>query len=166
MSIGDLTRRIVFGRHPRRTLVRVLVLAALSFITFRWVLIPVRAAGISMEPTYRSGSLNLLNRLAYRYRQPERGDIVGIKLAGPHVVYVKRIIALPGERILITRGQVYINGAPLAEPYVRNRRDWDVPEVKLTPREYYVIGDNRGMRAADHDFGRVDMSRILGRVIF
>ena len=166
MSLADLTRRIVIGRHPRRTLVRVLVLAALSFITFRWVLIPVRAEGISMEPTYRSGSLNLLNRLAYRYRQPERGDIVGIKLAGPHVLYVKRIIALPGERILITRGQVYINGAPLAELYVRNRRDWDVPEVKLTPREYYVIGDNRGMRAADHDFGRVDMSRILGRVIF
>ena len=166
MNIADLTRRIVFGRHPRRTLVRVLVLAALSFITFRWVLIPVRAEGISMEPTYRSGSLDLLNRLAYRYRQPERGDIVGIKLAGPHVLYVKRIIALPGERILITRGQVYINGAPLAETYVRNRRDWDVPEVKLTPREYYVIGDNRGMRAADHDFGRVDMSRILGRVIF
>jgi hypothetical protein len=61
---------------------------------------------------------------------------------------------------------VYINGAALAEPYVRNRRDWDVPEVKLTPREYYVIGDNRGMRAADHDFGRVDVSRIVGRVIF
>jgi signal peptidase I len=166
LSIAELTRRFVFGRHPRRTAVRVLVLASLSFITFRWVLIPVRAEGISMEPTFRSGSLNLLNRLAYRYRQPGRGDIIGIKLAGPHVLYVKRIIGLPGERILISRGQVYINGAALAEPYVRNRRDWDVPEVKLTPREYYVIGDNRGMRAADHDFGRVDVSRIVGRVIF
>jgi signal peptidase I len=166
LSIGELTRRLVFGRHPRRTLVRVLVLATLSFITFSWVLLPIRAEGISMEPTYRSGSLNLLNRLAYRYRKPERGDIIGIKLAGPHVLYVKRIIALPGEHILISRGQVYINGAALAEPYVRNRRGWDVPEVALTPREYYVIGDNRGMRAADHDFGRVDVSRIVGRVIF
>ena len=166
MSIAERTRRFVFGRHPRRTLVRVLVLAALSFITFRWVLIPVRAEGISMEPTYRSGSLKLLNQLAYRYRKPERGDIVGIKLAGPHVLYVKRIIALPGERILISHGQVYINGAPLAEPYVRNRRAWDIREVALTAREYYVIGDNRGMRAADHDFGRVDVSRILWRVLF
>ena len=82
MSLADLTRRIVFGRHPRRTLVRVLVLAALSFITFRWVLIPVRAEGISMEPTYRSGSLNLLNRLAYRYRQPN----VGISSASSSLV--------------------------------------------------------------------------------
>jgi len=162
----SLTRRLVFGRDPRRTAVRVLVLATLSFVIFRWVLIPIRAEGISMEPTYKSGSLNLVNRLAYRYRKPERGDIVAIKLAGPHVLYVKRIIGLPGEQVAIAQGQVYINGAALEEPYVRKRWSWEVPEVTLTTREYFVIGDNRGMRAADHDFGRVDMSRILGRVIF
>ena len=119
-----------------------------------------------MLPTYRSGSLNLVNRLAYLNQKPSRGDIVAIKLAGPHVLYVKRIIALPGERISLTEGQVYVNGVPLAEPYVRNRSPWDVPEVTLTPREYFVIGDNRGMRVADHDFGRVDVSRIVGRILF
>ena len=109
----SLTRRLVFGRDPRRTAVRVLVLATLSFVIFRWVLIPIRAAGISMEPTYRSGSLNLVNRLAYQYRKPARGDIIAIKLAGPHVLYVKRIIGLPGEQISIAQGQVYINGSAL-----------------------------------------------------
>ena len=162
----NLTRRIVFGPNPRRTAVRVLVLASISFVTFRWVLIPMRAEGISMLPTYQSGSLNLVNRLAYLNQKPSRGDVVAIKLAGPHVLYVKRIIALPGERISLTEGQVYVNGAPLIEPYVRNRMPWDVPEVTLTPREYFVIGDNRGMRAVDHDFGRVDVSRIVGRVVF
>jgi signal peptidase I len=162
----NLTRRIVFGRNPRRTAVRVLVLASISFITFRWVLIPMRAEGISMLPTYRSGSLNLVNRLAYLNQKPSRGDIVAIKLAGPHVLYVKRIIALPGERISVTEGQVYVNGVPLIEPYVRNRNPWDVPEVTLTSREYFVIGDNRGMRSTDHDFGRVDVSRIVGRIVF
>jgi len=49
---------------------------------------------------------------------------------------------------------------------VRKRRPWDVADVALTGREYFVIGDNRGMRAADHDFGRADVSRILGKVIF
>jgi signal peptidase I len=166
LSIGSLTRRLVFGSDPRRTLVRVLVLATLSFIIFKWVLIPIRAEGISMEPTYQSGSLHLANRLAYRYRNPARGDIVAIKLAGPHVLYVKRIIGLPGEHLSIERGQVYINGAPLTEPYVKNRRGWDKPEVALSGREYFVVGDNRGMRAADHDFGRVDVSRILGKVVF
>jgi signal peptidase I len=162
----SLTRRLVFGRNPRRTAVRVLVLAALSFIVFRWVLIPIRAEGISMLPTYESGSLNLVNRLAYLFDKPSRGDIVAIKLAGPHVLYVKRIIALPGERISIGAGQVYVNSAPLDEPYVRHRKPWDISEVSLGPREYFVIGDNRGMSAKDHDFGRVDVSRIVGRVVF
>jgi signal peptidase I len=156
----------VFGRHPRRTLVRVVVLAAVSFLTFRWVLIPVRAEGISMLPTLQSGSLHLINRVAYSYRRPARGDIIAIKLAGPHVLYVKRIIALPGERVGFVGGQVYVNGAPLIEPYVQNRRMWEVPEVQLSPREYFVVGDNRGMRAADHDFGRVDVSRIVGELLF
>ena len=162
----SLTRRIVFGSHPRRTAVRVLVLAAASFITFRWVLVPMRAEGISMQPTYQSGSLNLVNRLAFMSRPPLRGEIIAIQLAGPHVLYVKRVIALPGERVEIVRGEVRINGAPLDEPYVHDRQPWDVPEVTLTSREYFVIGDNRTMRARDHDFGRVDVSRILGRVVF
>jgi signal peptidase I len=162
----DLTRRIIFGRHPRRTAVRVLVLAGISFIMFGWVLIPVRAEGISMLPTLESGSLHLVSRVSYRYRKPSRGDIIAIRLAGPHVLYVKRVIALPGERVAFVNGQVYVNGAALDEPYVRNRRTWDVPEVTLSPREYFVVGDNRGMNARDHDFGRVDVSRIVGKVLF
>ncbi len=162
----SLTRQIVFGRHPRRTLVRVLVLAGISFITFGWVLIPVRAEGISMLPTYQSGSLHLVSRVAYSYGAPARGDVIAIRLAGPHVLYVKRIIGLPGERVAFVGGQVYVNGGLLDEPYVRNRRIWDVPEVTLTQREYFVVGDNRGMRAADHDFGRVDVSRIVGKLLF
>ena len=145
---------------------RVVVLAVISFITFGWVLIPVRAEGISMLPTFESGSLHLVNRAAYLNARPTRGDVIAIKLAGPHVLYVKRIIAMPGERVAFVKGQVYVNGAPLAEPYVRNRRQWDVPEVTLTSREYFVVGDNRGMRAADHDFGRVDVSRVVGKVLF
>ena len=65
-----LTRRLVFCANPRRTAVRVLVLASLSFVTFRWVLIPVRAEGISMLPTYDSGSLKFVNRLAYMSETP------------------------------------------------------------------------------------------------
>jgi signal peptidase I len=162
----SLARRIVFGAHPRRTAVRIVVLAAVSLVTFRWVLIPVRTQGISMRPTYESGQLNVFNRLAYVRHGPRRGDIVAIRLAGPHVVYVKRVIGLPGERLSIAEGQVYIDGLPLVEPYVRHRLPWDLPEVTLTGSEYFVIGDNRSMRTADHDFGRVDAVRILGRIVF
>ena len=160
------TRDVVFGRNPRRTLVRIVILTVVSTIVFGWVLTPVRVDGISMEPTYRSNALNLVNRLAYRWRTPARGDVVAIRLAGPNVVYVKRIIGLPTERIAIVDGIVEVNGAPLVEPYVQKRQPWEYSEVTVGPREYFVIGDNRGMRVGDHDFGRVDARRILGKLVF
>ena len=119
-----------------------------------------------MEPTYRDATFNLVNRVVYRTRRPSRGDIVAIKLAGPSVLYVKRIIGLPGERVAIVDGIVQIDGAPLVEPYVHKRQPWTYDEVTVGPREYFVIGDNRGMRVNDHDFGRVDARRILGKLVF
>jgi len=159
-------RSILFGTNPRRTTVRVLVLIVLSVITFRWILLPVRTDGISMEPTYESGRLNLVNRLAYLSSTPARGDVVAIRLAGLHVLYIKRVVALPGERVAIVEGEVRIDGRALSEPYVHHRRPWNLPEVELGPAEYFVVGDNRGMNAADHTFGRVDAVRIVGRVVF
>lgn len=161
-----LTRRLIFGRHPRRTALRVLVLAAACFALFTWVLLPVRAEGISMQPTYEPGSFRLVNRLAFRWREPARGDVVAIRLAGTRVVYVKRVIGLPGERLAIQAGQVLINGAPIDEPYVHNRRPWDYAEVAIGADEYFVAGDNRGMSLRDHAMGRVDVVRIVGRVVF
>ena len=145
---------------------RIVVLAAVSVVVFKWVLVPIRTDGPSMLPTYQSGSLNLVNRLAYWYVEPSRGDVVAIRLAGPSILYIKRVVGLPGDRLDIAEGLVRINGAPLVEPYVRYRRAWNVPEVTLGPREYFVVGDNREMRAGDHDFGRVDQSRIVGKVVF
>ena len=119
-----------------------------------------------MQPTYQDGAINLVNRAVYTWRAPARGDVVAIRLAGPHVLYVKRIVALPGERIAIAGGVVMLNGVALDEPYVQQRQAWDVDEVLVGPREYFVVGDNRSMRVADHDFGRVDARRILGKLVF
>ena len=159
-------KRIIFGQNPRRTAVRILVLAGISFILFRWVLIPIRTQGSSMLPTFTPDRLHFVNRLSYGTRGPERGDIVAIRMAGPRVLYVKRVVGLPGERVAIVGGQVQIDGAGLSEPYVRHRKPWDVPEVTLGVHEYFVIGDNRGMSAGEHDFGRVQIDRILGKVVF
>jgi signal peptidase I len=155
-------RRIVFGQNPRRTTVRIAVLAVVCIITFGWILLPVRADGDSMLPTYASGKLTLVNRMAYVRSSPHRGDIVAIRLAGPSVVYIKRVIGLPGERFSVEEGQVLINGRPLVEPYVRHHRPWSVAEVTLGAHEYFVVGDNRGTS----DFGSVETERILGRLVF
>ena len=108
-------RHIAIGRNPRRTFTRIAVLAFVSFITFGWLLTPVRVRGISMEPTYHDSSLKLVNRMVYQLRTPQRGDVVAIRLAGPNVLYVKRIIALPTERVSIVGGIVEVNGSPLVE---------------------------------------------------
>ena len=143
-----------------------LVLAVIAFVVFTWVILPVRGEGISMEPTYESGSLHLVNRLSYARRGPARGDIVAIRVPNTRNVYVKRVVGLPGERIAFENGVLLVNGAPLAEPYVTRRRPWVLEEVTLAEHEYFVVGDNRGMNLRDHTLGRVDAARIIGKVVY
>lgn len=159
-------RDVLVGRNPRRTLIRIGVLVVAAFVTFRWILIPIRTDGISMRPTYEPGRMHFVNRLAYIAKAPARGDVVAVRLARGRAFYVKRIVGLPGERISITSGIVEIDGVALDEPYVKHRRPWQVQELTLGTNEYFVIGDNRGMNAADHDFGGVEASRIAGRIVF
>src|SRR5262249_7346901 len=96
---------------------------------------------------------------------PRRGDVVAIRLAGPHIMLMKRIIALPGETVAFHWGKTYINGRPLEEPYLRFPCDWEREPVTLGPDEYFVVGDNRSMPQVDHTFGRAGRERIVGRVM-
>lgn len=145
---------------------RILALGAVAVVAFKWVLIPIRTDGPSMLPTYESHALKIVNRLSYTFRRPARGDVVAIRLAGPSLVYVKRIVGLPGERVALLGGVVHVNGLPLDEPYVQYKRPWDRPEVTLGAHEYFVVGDNRGMSQGAHKFGVVDEERILGSLVF
>lgn len=158
--------RLVVGSNPRRTFLRIALTVAGAILVFGWVLVPIRAEGISMRPTYESGTLHFVNRLSYLGPGPRRGDVVAIALGGERAYYVKRVVGLPGERVAIVGGFVQIDGVPLHEPYVRDRRPWNIEQVELRSHEYFVIGDNRGMNARDHDFGRVLRTRIAGRVVF
>ena len=155
---------LVVGRSLSATLIRALLLALGLLLTTQYVISPVRAYGISMQPTFEPGAWLWLSRLAYLRRAPARGEVVAVNLAGGEAVLVKRVIGLPGERIAITEGQVLVNGVPLDEPYVTERQAWNVAEAHLRADEYYVIGDNRGMPAHLHDFGRAARARIAGRV--
>jgi signal peptidase I len=158
-------RALVFGRRPRATLIRIVLLVAITFILFKWVLLAVRVTGISMEPTFRDGAIKLVNRLAYRRTEPQRGDIVSVGVLGRPGMLMKRIIALPGETCSMQEGQVYVNGEPLDEPYVIYRAPWYMSPETLGPDEYLVIGDNRGMRRSDHYHGRTERRFIVGKVL-
>jgi signal peptidase I len=159
-------RQLLVGRSVGRSLIRGLAMALALLLGSWFILVPVRAHGPSMTPTYGDGQLLLVNRLAYRFgREIRRGDVVAITLNGGKAVLVKRVIALPGERIRIDEGQVVVDDLPLEEPYCVYRLAWNIAEVKLGPDEVFVIGDNRSMLEKHHDFGRADRGRILGRLI-
>jgi signal peptidase I len=162
---GMTLKELLLGKSAGRSLVRGL-LTALALLLGSWfVIVPVRAHGPSMTPTYADGQLLFVNRLAYRMAPIRRGDVVAITLRGGKAVLVKRIIGLPGERVRIDAGQVVINGEPLDEPYCVYRLPWNIQETQLGPAEVFVIGDNRSMLEKYHDFGRAGVDRILGRMM-
>jgi signal peptidase I len=157
---------LFLGRNPCTTAIRIAALVLVAAVVFGWILIPVRLSGVSMLPTYDSGAFNFANRAAYWIREPARGDVVAIRMAGRRAVYVKRVIGLPGERIEIVQGTVLVNDEPLIERSVLRRAPWDYAAVVLGPDEYFVVGDNRSMRIEHHDLGRVKRHRIVGRLLF
>jgi len=156
---------ITIGRNPRNTLVRIVVLVAVCVVLFHFVLLPVRVDGISMQPTYKDHSINLVNRLAYLWHEPQRGDVVAVRLAGIHMMLMKRIIGLPCETVAFDNGRVIINGQPLPESYEKWPSDWTLQPRTLGADEYFVVGDNRTMRWQDHTFGVAERDRIVGKVL-
>jgi signal peptidase I len=156
----------VLGRNPKRTLARIAALLLVSYVAFGWLFLPLRGEGISMLPTFGDGQIGFVSTLAYNLTSPRRGDIVGIRMAGRGVMYVKRIVGLPGERIRIARTVVYVNDRPLDEPYAARGPQWDLKEIELGAGEYFVIGDNRRMRIEDHDLGIAARRRIVGKMLF
>ena len=158
--------RVLFiGRRPKYTAVRVLIIILCSLGLFSFVLRPVRITGDSMRPTYRNGSVNFVNRLAYVFSEPQRGDVVGIRMAGESVMFMKRIIGKPGETIEFREGRAYVDGELLDEPYLKLPCDWNTAPVKLGRDSYYFIGDNRSMAREDHTGGERERSRIVGKVL-
>jgi len=162
-----LARIIVIGRNPRNTLIRIAVLVVTCFVVFNFVLLPIRVTGISMLPAYKDRSVNFVNRLAYLRHEPRRADVVSIRLAGIHVMYMKRIIGLPGETVSFRDGRVLINGEILDEPYENEKwkSDWNLPEFKIGANEYFVVGDNRTMPPEDHWKAVIGRERIVGKVL-
>lgn len=161
-------KRLVVGKNPRWTMARVFIVVVTVFILFKFVFIPIEVVGISMEPTYVEGKIRLVNKLAYRKIEPQRGDVVAVRMKSEPVVLLKRIIGLPGERVVFSDRKIYINGNRLEEPYVKLpvHPSWSSNWAWIIPKsDYLVIGDNRSMAFKDHYIYLADKDEILGRVI-
>lgn len=135
----------------------------------------VRIVGHSMDPTLADSDLLLTTRLDYRLHAPERGDIVIFRDPyDPTQEFVKRIVGLPGDQVLIRAGYVYLNGVRLQEPYLVNpwllTTNWPTfPTAAdgetVPPDNYFVLGDNRDNSGDSRLFGYITSRQITGKAI-
>jgi signal peptidase I len=145
--------------------VSVLVSAFIIFFLYQ----PVRVEGTSMLPQLEDQDRLFINKFAYRVGDIQRGDVVVFLYPHDHSKsYIKRVIALPGDKIRIEQGRVYVNGKRIAEPYVPERftDDRSEAQIVLPAREYYVMGDHRSISSDSRDFGPVDRDLIYGKAAF
>jgi len=125
-----------------------------------------RAFGPSMEPTIHNGKIIFVNRVVYKFRKPERGEIVVFRTSDkPYVYFVKRVIGKEEERVKIINGDVFVNGKELKEEYVVYSSNWNMPEIKVEKNYIFVIGDNRRMDISQHLKGEISLKNVVGKVI-
>jgi signal peptidase I len=147
-------------------LLETLVLSLLLFLGINTISARIRVDGSSMEPSLQSGEFVIVNRLAYKLGSPEIGDVVVFHFPGdPGQEYIKRIIGLAGDTVMVNDGQVLINGQPLDEPYIaatpRYNGKWEVPIDHI-----FVLGDNRNNSSDSHNWGAVPMENVVGEAFF
>ncbi|MCL4393517.1 MAG: signal peptidase I [Chloroflexi bacterium] len=147
-----------------RELVETLVLTLVIFLLIRFAAPNFRIEGSSMEPNFHDGEHLFVNRLAYMFGVPERGDvIVFIPPSSLTRDYIKRVIGLPGDRVEIVDGTVYINGNALDEPYPLNRGSSSYGPITVGPNEYFVLGDNRDNSSDSRSWGLLARDKIIGK---
>jgi len=157
-------------------LIKIVIISLAIILPIRYFLIqPFYVKGASMEPSFYDHEYLIIDEISYRFNQPQRGDIIVFRYPqNPQEYFIKRLIGLPGEKVQLKDGDVYIynqqypDGFKLDEPYLASgTRTYGFNEetVTLTANEFYMLGDNRNSSKDSRSFGPVDRSFIIGRVL-
>lgn len=119
--------------------------------------------GHSMEPNLHTDQRLVVEKVTYRLRLPERGDIVVINVEASEIPLIKRVIGLPGEMVSIHNNQVFIDGQPLVEEYLDDVVQRDYGPQQVPAGHIFVMGDNRSASNDSRYFGAVSLEQVLGR---
>ena len=143
--------------------------AAASVLIITCLYQPVRVEGTSMLPRLEDRDRLFINKFVYSFSAIERGDVVVFHYPrDPEKSYIKRIIGLPGDRLRIDHGVLWLNGKRQLERYVPyNYQDSrTVAEIVVPAESYFVMGDHRSISSDSRDFGPVERSLIYGKAVF
>ena len=150
-------------------LFKMAILAVLTIGLVRYFLFkPFYVKGQSMEPNFHENDYLIIDELTYRFRAPERGEVIVMHSPSNNDYYLKRVIGLPGERVKISNGQIiifnaeYPQGLVITETYLEQKTTGTL-EQTLSQDEYFVLGDNREASYDSRRFGPVKAVEIVGR---
>jgi len=153
----------------------IVFIGSLFIVVYLFILQPNQIKGASMEPSFYTGEYILTSKITYKFRPPQKGDVVVFRSPkNPDIEYIKRIIGLPGDTVVIREdGGVYVNGALVTENYIAAKTNlWEggfsKAEVPLTvpQNELFVMGDNRPRSSDSREFGTVPIDSIIGQVFY
>jgi signal peptidase I len=147
----------------------VVVAATAAVLIIIFLYQPVRVEGTSMLPRLENSDRLFINKFIYHFSSIERGDVVVFHYPrDPEKSYIKRVIALPGDRLRITHGTIWLNGKQQYEPYVPEeyRDDQSMAEMIVPANSYFMMGDHRSISSDSRSFGPVDRDLIYGKAVF
>ena len=157
-----------------REVFEVVVLAVILYFGISFAIQAVHVEGLSMYATLDDNDYLIANKIDYRLHAPQRGDIIILRPPTDNSKdFIKRVIALPGEKLLIRDGIVYINGRKLDEPYLPEAwttlNNWPTNGTDgtvMSSNQYFVMGDNRNRSQDSRIFGPITRDRIDGKAWF
>ncbi|HLH62456.1 MAG TPA: signal peptidase I [Ktedonobacteraceae bacterium] len=149
-----------------REILETVALTVLIFLAIRFTVQNFQVDGPSMRPGLHTGEYVLVNKLAYTFHQPARGDVIVFELPGdPSENLIKRVIGLPGDKLVITPNSVTINGVTINEPYISAPNGLPAETVTVPANEYFVMGDNRPVSDDSRDWGFLPRDDIIGEAV-
>ncbi len=166
MNVQEKIRGFLLPSISKGFALRLVGVGLIAWIFFGYICFPLLIQGKSMEPTYHDGGFNFCWRPSYLFAEPQRFDVVGVKLAGNRVMLLKRIVALGGETVEFRNGKLWVNGVLLNESYLKYPSDWSLPQRRVKPNKVYVVGDNRSTSIEGHQFGQAPIQRIVGKILW